>query len=132
MRAKASGESALLLLDVVDILSFYGVVRASVDADAVIFLPSGQAAVKELLDAIARAGFESSHTKGDRVDLLIGIEDFIAMKIFAGGPMDLYDVAGVLKVSYDRIDLPLLKRLVRKYGKSAIGMLQSLLRENKP
>ncbi len=62
---------------------------------------------------------------------LIGIEDFIAMKIFAGSPKDLSDVAGVLAVSYDRINLPLLKDLAQKYGKAAKHKLESLLRSYK-
>lgn len=63
---------------------------------------------------------------------IIGFEDFIAMKIFAGSPKDLDDVVGVLKVSYDRTRLPLLRELVQKYGKDARHKLELLLRENKP
>ena len=55
MRAKESGQSPLLLLDVIDVLralqipyaiiealaaSYYGAVRASLDADALIALPA--------------------------------------------------------------------------------------------
>ena len=57
MRAKGPGQSALLLLDVIGVLnalrvpyaivgamaaSFYGVVRASLDADAVVSLRAGR------------------------------------------------------------------------------------------
>ena len=59
---------------------------------------------------------------------LIGIEDLIAMKIFAGSPKDLDDVTGVLKVSYDRINMALLKELVQRYGKGALDKLQSFLK----
>ena len=58
---------------------------------------------------------------------VIGIEDFIATKIFAGSPKDLHDVAGTLKVSYDRIRLPLLKTLVKRGGRDAVRKLDSLL-----
>ena len=60
---------------------------------------------------------------------IIGIEDFIAMKIFAGGPKDLNDIAGVLKVSYKKINLSLLRSLVGKYGKAAVSTLESFLKE---
>ena len=60
---------------------------------------------------------------------VIGLEDFVAMKIFAGSPKDLDDVAGVLRVSRERLDLPFLKELVQKYGQGATRKLQSLLRQ---
>ena len=189
MRTKGSGQSALLLLDVIDVLhkfrvpyaiigafaaSFYGVVRTSMDADAMISLQHSQANVKQLIGEFRKAVLKTTCRKGDsqdpigavinvedkfqnRVDLLmniqgmteavfsrsveaqfmnarihlIGIEDFIAMKIFAGSPKDLSDVAGVLAVSYDRINLPLLKDLAQKYGKAAKHKLESLLRSYK-
>ena len=62
---------------------------------------------------------------------VIGIEDFIAMKVFAGSPKDLGDAAGVLQVSSNRVHLPLLKALVQRYGKDAVRRLQSLLREER-
>ena len=61
---------------------------------------------------------------------VIGLEDFIAMKIFAGSPKDLDDVAGAFRVSADRIRLPLLKELTGLYGKNAWERLESLLREH--
>lgn len=188
MRATAPGQSALLLLDVIGVLkksrvpyavigafaaSFYGVVRASMDADAVIFLPKGSADLETWHLRFQDAGLKSTIRRGDahdpigavlnledrfhnRVDLLlnirgvtaaalpraieteflrarisiIGLEDFIAMKIFAGSPQDLDDVAGVLKVSHGRIRLPLLTRLVDAYGTNAKRTLQSLWRAN--
>lgn len=187
MKAKGPGQSALLLLDVISLLnkqhipyaiigafaaSFYGVVRASMDADAVISLQPGQTDIKVLLDELRKAGLKSSYRKGDlkdpvgavvnvedrfrnRVDLLmnirgvseaifsrtveaefmkvrirlVGIEDFIAMKIFAGSPQDLSDVVGVLKVSFDRIHMALLKELVQRHGKYALVKLGSLLKK---
>ncbi len=189
MKAKGPGQSALLLLDVIDVLdksqvsyaiigafaaSFYGVVRASIDADAVISLQHSQADIKVLIDELQKAEFKTNYRKGDsddpigavinvedhfnnRVDLLmnihgmaedifhrtidtefmetnirlIGIEDFIAMKIFAGSPKDLSDVAGALEISYDRINFPLLKKLLKNYGKDALNQLELLLKENR-
>ena len=186
MKTKRPGQSVLLLLDVIDILdefsvpyaiigafavSFYGVVRASVDADAMISLSSG-AVEKGLMGRFHRLGLKTVLRKGDardpigavinvedkfgnRVDLLmkirgvseesfqrtveakfknrkiflVGIEDLIAMKIFAGSPKDLSDVVGVLKVSHDRIDRVLLKELMKDYGKNGLRKLESLLKE---
>ncbi|HLD50563.1 MAG TPA: hypothetical protein VJC08_05125 [bacterium] len=146
MRAKAPGQSALLLLDVIDLLekrhipyaiigafaaSFYGVVRASLDADAVISIRSPEEGA-DLCRDLQGQGLSVERRSGDlddpiaavinvqdlfhnRVDLLIGIrgmtqeafhrveqaqfmgasikiaglEDFIAMKVFAGSPKDI-------------------------------------------
>lgn len=189
MRATTPGQSALLALDVIDVLkarqvpyaivgafaaSFYGVVRASMDVDAIVSLRPGQADIKTLTDALQAAGLKTTYRTGDagdpvgavlnvedafrnRVDLLmeirglpeaafsrtveanfmnarirvIGLEDFIAMKLFAGSPRDLDDVAGAWKVSFDRIQLPLLQELVKPYGRDASQRLEGFLREHK-
>lgn len=185
-QAKGSGQSALLLLDVIRVLdsrsipyavvgafaaSFYGVIRASMDADAVISMDLAGAGIEPLRAAFRQAGFKTTYRKGDlkdpigavlnvedrfgnRVDLLIRVrgmeedaftrtvttrfmgrvirlvcvEDFIAMKLFAGGPQDLNDAAGALKVSEGRVDRSLLKRLTKNYGRSALHNLDSLLK----
>ena len=190
MRAQGPGQSALLLLDVIDILqtlhipyaivgafaaSFHGVIRASLDADAVMSVRSGQTGVEALLKALRATGCQVTHRVGDaddpigavvtvedqahnRVDLLmkihgmsedvfartvetefmqarirvIGVEDFIAMKLFAGSPQDIEDAIGVLKVSYERIRLPLLNELVQPYGQDALERLRTLLRLQTP
>ena len=147
MRTRGSGESALLLLDVVDLLtlqnipyavvgalaaSVHGAVRASMDTDLLLF--AGMQKAENLRRDFDRAGFLTELTRGDlddpipgllrlrdahdnQVDLLLGLrgmdpaalsrviavpfqgaslafigrEDFIAMKLFAGGPLDLVD-----------------------------------------
>ena len=81
MRAKGPGESALLLLDVVDILSLegidyavigamaaslHGVVRASVDADAVIRATFQR--LRELETRCAAAGLRTELRRGDEDD----------------------------------------------------------------
>lgn len=190
MRPTGPGQSALLLLDVIDVLnqekisyavigafaaSFYGVVRASMDADAIVSLPPAPFEINDLIRRLSDPHLKTLHRKGDpedsvgavlniedqfnnRVDLLmnirgvteaifsrtveaefmnakirmIGLEDFIAMKMLAGGPRDMSDIAGVLKVSCDRVNLALLRELVRKYGKTALARLDRLLGENKP
>ena len=188
MRTKASGQSALLLLDIIDILnrrhtpyaivgafaaSFYGVVRASLDADAVISVHTSQDAANLCKDFGAE-GLTAERRWGNqddpigeviniqdrfhnRVDLLIGIrgmtqeafhrlekarfmdcsikvigrEDFIAMKIFAGSSKDILDVIGVLNVSGEKIDLKLLKKLTAQYGADCAKKLQALLKEHR-
>ena len=185
MRTNGPGQSALLLLDVIGILntlkiryavvgafadSFYGVIRASMDADALISLQGNQPGVEQLLTELKKRGFDIEHRKGDfhdpiaslinvqdrfhnRVDLLmgikgmgedvflrishskftdteiciVGIEDFIVMKVFAGGPRDLEDVRGVLKISFSKINLPLLKELASRYGPDVSAKLKSAL-----
>ncbi|HVJ30281.1 MAG TPA: hypothetical protein VNA66_08250 [Gammaproteobacteria bacterium] len=103
MRAQRSGESALLLLDAVDFLnrenvsyavigamaaSVHGVVRASMNADAVLSLPAD--ALPALEHRLRDAGFRTELRRGDaddpiaavlalsdqfgnRVDLLVGL-----------------------------------------------------------
>lgn len=187
MRAKGSGQSVLLLLDVIHVLnalhvpyaivgafaaSFYGVVRASMDADAVISLHASPVSVSALQEKLHGAGVKSAYRKGDigdpvggviavedrfhnKVDLLlniqgmteaifsrtieagfmntrvrvVGLEDFIAMKLFAGGPKDVQDAIGVLGVSSQRVRLPLLKQLARSYGKETVQRLHSVWRK---
>jgi predicted nucleotidyltransferase len=187
MRPTSPGQSALLLLDVIDKLnkrhipyaivgafaaSFHGMVRASLDADAVISIRTSQEAV-DLCEDLRSEKLSTEYRKGDaqdpiaaviniqdnhhnRVDLLIGIrgmnqevftraqevnfmqssikivslEDFIALKIFAGSPKDIQDVKGVFQVSGSKVDLKFLNGLVAQYGKDCVEKLQSLLKEN--
>lgn len=187
MKTTAPGQSALLLLDVIDVLnerhipyaiigafaaSFYGMVRASLDADAIISIHTSEDAV-HLCDDLRLKGFSIDYRRGDRndpisaliniqdtfynrVDLLIGIrgttpeifqrvqeaqfmdasikivgqEDFIAMKMFAGSPKDIHDVIGVLNVSGQKIDFSLLKKLTAQYGADCLQRLQALFKEH--
>lgn len=103
MRTRQAGESALLLLDAVDVLdkagigyavvgamaaAVHGVVRASMDADAVVLLPAHRAG--ELERAFRATGFVTelrygehhdpiaavlslSDSHGNRVDLIFGL-----------------------------------------------------------
>ena len=183
MRPTQSGQSALLLLDVLDVLaqektadavvgamaaSVHGAVRASLDADAIAFVNVKRA--RDLHNALNAAGFTSSLRVGDdddpipallaiedeygnRVDLLIGLrgldrsalgraidvpfqgavlkvlgrEDFIATKLFAGGPLDLADADAAMTVDQAALDIALLRRLVELFGPEARQNLDSLL-----
>lgn len=58
---------------------------------------------------------------------VIGREDFIAMKCFAGSPKDLADARDVFKGAREPIDIDLVRRLSMRFGKSAADALQQVL-----
>jgi predicted nucleotidyltransferase len=58
----------------------------------------------------------------------IGREDFIAMKVYAGGPMDLIDAARAISAAGGVLDLDLLRQLAKRYGGDAPALLDRLLR----
>jgi hypothetical protein len=59
----------------------------------------------------------------------VGREDFIAMKVFAGGPMDLLDASRAISAAGPSLDLALLRRLANRYGRDASRSLERLLAE---
>ena len=184
MRATAPGQSALLLLDAIDVLAglgvdyavvgamaaaVHGAVRASADADAVLSISPGRGAA--LAQAFVAAGFAAEFRRGDaadpiaavlvvsdahgnRIDFLIGlrgleddvfrravrvpwqerelrvagVEDFIAMKVFAGGPQYFVDARRARAVAGDVLDLALVRRLAARYGPGAAAALEQVLR----
>jgi predicted nucleotidyltransferase len=58
---------------------------------------------------------------------VVGREDFIAMKCFAGGPLDIADARNAIKVANQRIDIDLLRRLSRRFGREAADTLEQVL-----
>jgi hypothetical protein len=58
---------------------------------------------------------------------VIGREDFIAMKCFAGGPQDIADARHALKTANEPIDIDLLRRLSRRFGRPAADVLEQVL-----
>ena len=58
---------------------------------------------------------------------IIGREDFIAMKCLAGGPQDIADAQEALNSAGGRIDIDLLRRVTRRFGRPAADALESLL-----
>jgi predicted nucleotidyltransferase len=56
---------------------------------------------------------------------VVSREDFIAMKCFAGGPQDLEDARIALETA-ERLDLDLLRRVTRRFGRSAADALELL------
>lgn len=57
----------------------------------------------------------------------IGREDFIAMKVFAGGPLDLIDASRAILASTESLDIELVRRLAKRYGREAVDSLERLL-----
>lgn len=186
MRTTRAGQSALLLLDAVDVLaarkvpyavigamaaSVHGIVRASMDADAVLSLTIQEA--PSLEREFRAAGFQTELRRGDpddpiagvlsltdvhrnRVDLLVGLrgldpdafsrtvelifhqaqlrvvglEDFIAMKVFAGGPQDLADARAAIAAAGERLNQTLAKALARRFGRDVAESLETLIAES--
>jgi hypothetical protein len=183
MKARGPGQSALLLLDVVEVLeaeavpyavigamaaSIHGAIRATTDADAL--LSVSLAGLARLGKAFGKAGLSTELRRGDaadpipallavndrhqnRVDLLgglrgldpdsfnrcivvpfagrsirvIGREDFIAMKCFAGGPQDVADARTAAEAAQEPLDVDLLRRLTRRFGRGAADVLEQIL-----
>jgi hypothetical protein len=50
------------------------------------------------------------------------------MKCFAGGPQDIADAVKALKTSDQPLDLELLRRTTRRFGRPAADLLEKLLR----
>jgi hypothetical protein len=181
VRTTQAGQSFLLLLDVIDVLkakhidyavigavaaSVHGVIRASLDADALLSMTvrSLEALEKDLKPhfhtILRRGSFEDpiaavlvvKDIYENRVDLLVGIkgfddrafsrtikvpfgnehlavvavEDFIAMKIYAGSPQDLSDARRALEISSVTLDRPLLESITARYGKKYLKTLKTL------
>lgn len=54
-------------------------------------------------------------------------EDFIATKVFAGGPQDIEDARVAIEVAGESLDVELLRRLAGKFGREAAISLDRLL-----
>ena len=183
VRTQRAGQSALLLLDAVEVLqrekieyavigafalSAHGVVRASTDVDVLLFTtPQHLARLRTRLD---RTGYGTELRHGDaddpipamlilsdahnnHVDLLgglrgmdpaifsrtvevpfrgvnlriVGREDFIAIKCFAGGPQDLLDAQSAYRSAQGPVDLDLLRAVARRFGRDAADNLEQVL-----
>ena len=183
MRPTEDGQSFLLLLDAIDVFeseripyavigavaaSFYGVVRASLGADAIFSLAADS--LESLEGVFQKRGFRTSLRRGtaddpisavleltdsfgNRVDLLagirgqdpdlfsravetkfhshslrmVGLEDFIAMKLYAGSYQDLADARSAVEISGHALDRNLLQRLTARFGKESVNHLKEIL-----
>ncbi len=59
----------------------------------------------------------------------VGREDFIAMKVAAGGPIDLVDAGNAIAADPRLLDLQLVRNLCSRFGKSASASLSKILGE---
>jgi predicted nucleotidyltransferase len=57
----------------------------------------------------------------------VGLEDFVAMKLFAGATQDIADAANVLEAVTEPADVSLLRRLSKRYGPETVARLDSVL-----
>jgi predicted nucleotidyltransferase len=183
VKTQQAGQSALLFLDVVEVLerekvnyavigafalSVHGTIRGTTDVDAVLFTQPKQLA--NLQAAFERSGFRTELRRGDaddpipamlvltdafdnQVELLgglrgmdpdvlsrtvevpfmgvslriVGREDFIAMKCFAGGPQDIMDARSAYRSAQGPVDLDLLRAVTRRFGRNAADKLEEVL-----
>jgi predicted nucleotidyltransferase len=58
---------------------------------------------------------------------IVGREDFIAMKCFAGGPQDLADARAAFEGAQGPVDLDLLRAVTRRFGRDAADRLEELV-----
>lgn len=58
---------------------------------------------------------------------IASLEDLIALKLYAGGPKDLEDAEGVMRVQAGRLDNDLLRRLCKGFGTRAAKACERLL-----
>ena len=56
----------------------------------------------------------------------VGLEDFVAMKLFAGGPQDLADAQNALEATPESPDMGLLRSLATRYGIETTRSLEKL------
>jgi predicted nucleotidyltransferase len=57
----------------------------------------------------------------------VGREDFIAMKCFTGSSQDILDAQSAFQNAEVPLDLDLLRRLTRRFGRDAADKLEQLL-----
>lgn len=60
----------------------------------------------------------------------VSLEDFVAMKLFAGGPQDLADAADALGAALEPPNLELLRGLATRYGPDTARSMERLLADH--
>ena len=130
MKAKGPGQSAIVLLNVIDILnklripyavigafaaSFHGIVRGTLDADALIPLASGQANIGILTARFRRAGLKSVFRKGDLGDPIGAV---LTAEDKFGNRVDLLmNIRGMMEASFSRtVKAKFMRKLIRIIG----------------
>ena len=56
----------------------------------------------------------------------VSLEDFIAMKVFAGGPQDIADAKNTIESALEPLDLDLVRKVAARYGADTVGSLENL------
>jgi hypothetical protein len=56
----------------------------------------------------------------------VSLEDFIAMKLFAGGPKDIEDAKSAIESALEPLDLDLVRKLASRYGADTVHSLENL------
>ena len=60
---------------------------------------------------------------------IVGREDFIAMKCFAGGPQDIMDARSAYRSALGPLNLDLLRAVTRRFGRAAADKLEEVVAE---
>jgi predicted nucleotidyltransferase len=60
---------------------------------------------------------------------IVGREDFIAMKCFAGGPQDIEDARSAYRSAQGPVNFDLLRTVTRRFGRDAADKLEQVLAE---
>ena len=60
---------------------------------------------------------------------IVGREDSIAMKCFAGGPQDILDARSAYRSAQGPVTLDLLRVVTRRFGRGAADKLEEVLAE---
>jgi hypothetical protein len=58
---------------------------------------------------------------------IVGREDLIAMKAFAGGPVDLADARAVIEQDRGSLDVKLLRGLAQRFGRETVKAVEELI-----
>lgn len=120
MRASAPGQSALRIGDVDDPIP--GLLEIGDRYGNRVDLLLGLRGMDpELLNRTRQVRF------GETVLAIAGREDFIAMKAFAGGPVDLANARVVIELDRGSLHLELLRRLAQRFGRDAARVVEDLL-----
>ena len=74
-----------------------------------------------------RASYTRQVKLAEAILEIVGREDFIAMKAFAGGPVALADARAVIAQDRESLDLELLQQLAQRFGRDAVEAVESLI-----
>lgn len=130
MGTEGPGQSTLLMLDVAAKLDAAGIDYAVVGALLAVTDAHGNRVDLLIglrgLDPGAFSRAQNVNLNGQRLRV-IGREDFIAMKAFAGSALDLSDARQAIAVDRNSLDLELLQRLANRFGNDAAGRVETLI-----